>query len=141
MRSPSNNNVQTQFAHTIMKTSLVITLALLAFILSTFTAPRVAAHCDTLDGPVVGTAKLALAKGNVTPVLKWVNKDGVWKFSNPRSTRTTASRPAVHTLRLTLSLLITSRLSTPLPHASLRNITISVSGTAGGNRPRTAAGS
>ncbi len=33
-----------------------------------------AAHCDTLDGPVVTTAKNALEKGDVTPVLKWVNK-------------------------------------------------------------------
>lgn len=38
--------------------------------------PRAAAHCDTLDGPVVEAAKLALLKGDVTPVLKWVNKDG-----------------------------------------------------------------
>lgn len=33
------------------------------------------AHCDTLDGPVVMTAKAALDKGDVTPVLKWVKKD------------------------------------------------------------------
>ena len=33
------------------------------------------AHCDTLDGPVVMTAKAALEKGDVTPVLKWVKKD------------------------------------------------------------------
>lgn len=40
------------------------------------TAPRTArAHCDTLDGPVVVEAKAALAKGDVTPVLKWVKKD------------------------------------------------------------------
>jgi hypothetical protein len=32
------------------------------------------AHCDTLDGPVVTTAKMALDKGDVTPVLKWVQK-------------------------------------------------------------------
>ncbi|HOF40521.1 MAG TPA: DUF6448 family protein [Candidatus Hydrogenedentes bacterium] len=39
-------------------------------------APRTArAHCDTLDGPVVVEAKAALANGDVTPVLKWVNKD------------------------------------------------------------------
>lgn len=31
-----------------------------------------AAHCDTLDGPVVTDAKAALEKGDVTPVLKWV---------------------------------------------------------------------
>jgi hypothetical protein len=30
------------------------------------------AHCDTLDGPVVTEAKVALEKGDVTPVLKWV---------------------------------------------------------------------
>jgi len=30
------------------------------------------AHCDTLDGPVVQTARAALEKGNVTPLLKWV---------------------------------------------------------------------
>jgi len=32
-------------------------------------------HCDTLDGPVVMTAKKALEKGDVTPVLKWVKKE------------------------------------------------------------------
>lgn len=32
------------------------------------------AHCDTLDGPVVLTAKAALEKGDVTPILKWVKK-------------------------------------------------------------------
>ncbi|HEX6790433.1 MAG TPA: DUF6448 family protein [Candidatus Krumholzibacteria bacterium] len=36
-------------------------------------APRVAsAHCDTMNGPVVQDAREALAKGDVTPVLKWV---------------------------------------------------------------------
>jgi uncharacterized protein DUF6448 len=30
------------------------------------------AHCDSLKGPVVATARLALEKGDVTPVLKWV---------------------------------------------------------------------
>lgn len=34
-----------------------------------------AAHCDTLDGPVVSTARAALEKGDVTPVLKWVRKE------------------------------------------------------------------
>jgi Family of unknown function (DUF6448) len=32
-------------------------------------------HCDTLDGPVVETARQALAAGDVTPVLKWVSRD------------------------------------------------------------------
>ncbi len=34
--------------------------------------PPALAHCDTLDGPVVAAAKLALEKGDVTPVLKWI---------------------------------------------------------------------
>ncbi|MEW6586618.1 MAG: DUF6448 family protein [Nitrospirota bacterium] len=33
------------------------------------------AHCDTLDGPVVKTAKAALEKSDVTPTLKWVKKE------------------------------------------------------------------
>lgn len=34
-----------------------------------------AAHCDTMDGPVVAAAKAALRTGDVTPVLKWVRKE------------------------------------------------------------------
>ena len=33
------------------------------------------AHCDTLDGPVVKDARVALENKDVTPVLKWVKKD------------------------------------------------------------------
>ena len=33
------------------------------------------AHCDTLDGPVVQTARAALDKADVTPLLKWVQTD------------------------------------------------------------------
>jgi Family of unknown function (DUF6448) len=33
------------------------------------------AHCDTMDGPVVQEARLALQKGDVTPVLKWVRPE------------------------------------------------------------------
>lgn len=33
------------------------------------------AHCDTLDGPVVQTARIALEKGDVTPLLKWVQAE------------------------------------------------------------------
>lgn len=35
---------------------------------------RAAAHCDTLDGPVVQDAREALRTGRVTPVLKWVRE-------------------------------------------------------------------
>lgn len=34
--------------------------------------PLVFGHCDTLEGPVVIDAKTALAKGDITPVLKWI---------------------------------------------------------------------
>ncbi len=38
--------------------------------------PRIAgSHCDTLEGPVVMTARAALNKSDVTPVLKWVKKE------------------------------------------------------------------
>ncbi len=46
-----------------------LTLATLAGVSPAF------AHCDSLDGPVVETARLALAQGEVTPVLKWVRPD------------------------------------------------------------------
>lgn len=36
---------------------------------------QAAAHCDSLDGPVITEARAALAKGDVTPVLKWVSAD------------------------------------------------------------------
>lgn len=36
---------------------------------------RVGAHCDSLEGPVVQDARVALEKGDPTPVLKWVNKE------------------------------------------------------------------
>jgi uncharacterized protein DUF6448 len=43
-----------------------------AMIIALTIAPSLWAHCDTLNGPVVAAAKQALAKGDVTPVLKWV---------------------------------------------------------------------
>jgi hypothetical protein len=48
---------------------MATTLAVLAILAPTAVAW---AHCDTLDGPVVTDARLALEKGDVTPVLKWV---------------------------------------------------------------------
>lgn len=40
-----------------------------------FSPAVVRAHCDAMDGPVVKAAQQALAKGDVTPVLTWVEKD------------------------------------------------------------------
>ncbi len=52
----------------------------MAILLTVFTAiflmtGNAYAHCDTLDGPVVATARTALATGDVTPLLKWVSSD------------------------------------------------------------------
>jgi hypothetical protein len=58
-----------------MKTTPIATLIGLFVVLSLVAAPKATAHCDTLDGPVVEAARVALKKGDVTPVLKWVNKD------------------------------------------------------------------
>jgi hypothetical protein len=33
------------------------------------------AHCDTLDGPVVAAARVALEKGDLTLVLRWVKQE------------------------------------------------------------------
>ena len=53
-----------------MRTRSVAILFVLAVVL--LGAQTLAAHCDTLSGPVVADARKALAKGDVTPVLKWV---------------------------------------------------------------------
>jgi Family of unknown function (DUF6448) len=53
------------------RTSVVV-----AFVLGTILSAHPArAHCDTADGPVVADAKVALAKGDITPVLKWVKPE------------------------------------------------------------------
>lgn len=47
-------------------------VSIIAVVLTGWSAVA-SAHCDTLDGPVVGTARTALEKRDVTPVLKWVH--------------------------------------------------------------------
>lgn len=53
---------------------LKITMAGIAAVAATvFAIPHnAAAHCDTLDGPVVQDARRALEAKDITPVLKWV---------------------------------------------------------------------
>lgn len=52
-----------------------VTLLILFVFMTGILAFREArAHCDTMNGPVVNTARMALEKGDVTPVLKWVRK-------------------------------------------------------------------
>jgi len=58
------------------KRPFAIAYIVLLFAGMIFTLPGIAgAHCDTLDGPVVATARQALEKGDITPVLKWVRKE------------------------------------------------------------------
>ncbi len=49
--------------------------AIVVGILLLFSQNPASAHCDTLDGPVVNTARAALEAGDVTPVLKWVKAE------------------------------------------------------------------
>jgi hypothetical protein len=49
-----------------------ILIALVIFEILFLYSINAEAHCDTLDGPVVKSARQALAIGDVTPVLKWV---------------------------------------------------------------------
>jgi hypothetical protein len=52
----------------------VTAIGLLALLLAI--APRPAeAHCDTMNGPVVGAARTALNTGSLLPVLQWVRKE------------------------------------------------------------------
>jgi hypothetical protein len=53
-----------------MRTSIFAATFVAATILA-LPAPTLA-HCDTLNGPVVQAARLALTGNDVTPVLKWV---------------------------------------------------------------------
>lgn len=55
------------------KTFLVMAASLLG--VGLLAAPsRASAHCDTLDGPVVAAARVALEKRDVKPVLGWVKQ-------------------------------------------------------------------
>ena len=56
-------------------TNLIIVLfgAMLLLTASMIFPGKSFAHCDTLDGPVVATARVALEQGDVTPLLKWVS--------------------------------------------------------------------
>ena len=60
----------------VSKNSLKGILSTAFVVMTLLVIPQTAlAHCDTLDGPVVDTARTALDKGDVTPLLKWVRAD------------------------------------------------------------------
>ncbi len=47
-------------------------MSALLFLTLSISSQSAYAHCDTLDGPVVKTAKAAIDKRDITPLLKWV---------------------------------------------------------------------
>ena len=49
-----------------------IGLAVVTAVLLIAAPKNASAHCDSLNGPVVKAARVALQRGDVTPVLKWV---------------------------------------------------------------------
>jgi len=57
-----------------MKKIILSTLSVFALLGAVY-ASNAFAHCDTLDGPVVAMARIALDKGDVTPLLKWVRPE------------------------------------------------------------------
>ena len=59
-----------------MTSRLPLRTALLAVSLSVcMTTNPALAHCDSIEGPVVQDARIALEKGDPSPVLKWVSKE------------------------------------------------------------------
>jgi hypothetical protein len=58
-----------------MRHSLIVRTVSVAVIAIALGSTSGSAHCDTMNGPVVTAAKLALEKGDVTPVLKWVKPE------------------------------------------------------------------
>ncbi len=59
-----------------MRVIFIRIMVALTFGVFIWLVPNIATpHCDTLEGPVIKDAKLALEKGDITPVLKWVKKE------------------------------------------------------------------
>ncbi len=57
------------------KIKIGLLIAFVSISLSGFIANVAYTHCDTLDGPVIQDARIALEKGDVTQTLKWVKKN------------------------------------------------------------------
>jgi hypothetical protein len=58
-----------------MKSRFVILIAIVGVGLLALVPRPALAHCDTLDGPVVKDARVALDSNDVKPVLKWISAD------------------------------------------------------------------
>lgn len=58
-----------------MKSALRVAVTTIVIGMAMLVPSPMAAHCDTLGGPVIAAAKLALKTGDVTRVLKWVKPE------------------------------------------------------------------
>jgi Family of unknown function (DUF6448) len=58
-----------------MSNRTLVEAATIAALFFALVPSRALAHCDTMNGPVVKDAQAALARGDVTPVLRWVRAD------------------------------------------------------------------
>lgn len=66
-----------------MGAKLIFLKALIFICIGMWLIPAISeSHCDTLDGPVVLTAKMALEKGDIIPTLKWVKKENEGEIRN-----------------------------------------------------------
>jgi hypothetical protein len=60
----------------IIQEDLVMKYRVIFLLFTLFIIPAIVyAHCDTFEGPVVKDARIALEKGQVTPVLKWIKPE------------------------------------------------------------------
>ena len=55
--------------------SIVSILMAVSVLFAVLPGGKIFAHCDTLDGPVVQDARIALQKQDVTAILKWISKE------------------------------------------------------------------
>ena len=72
------NQLNGMIRNPMLKRLMAASVAVLALIWN----KPLAAHCDTLDGPVVGAARKALENGNVNLVLVWVQKNDEAEIRN-----------------------------------------------------------
>lgn len=70
MNWTTQTHMKEKFVMKMNKSCLSATFAFV--VLCLFYSPIASAHCDSLDGPLVSEAKIALEKADVTPLLKWV---------------------------------------------------------------------
>lgn len=65
-----------------MKHKVLISALFVFQVFALLPAGNAVAHCDTLGGPVVESAKAALESGDIMPVLKWVRSEDEAEIRN-----------------------------------------------------------